>query len=336
MPTATSQGTKHYRLKSVPPKIDVTEDDERIFLDLYRHSILDSHTIRRVLSHRSPDWLGKRLRTLMDAGFINRPHQQRRIRVPEGGSRPHAYTLGNKGARWLRDRHQLPVRTDRWKTTSDELSPLFIEHTLEVARMMTALRSSVERRHEQMSFEYPDQIYSRIKPSLLGKGRLPSVFRTHVDWHGWREKEATIPDGFCALRYKDAPADKSSRYLFLELDRGTETIEPTKQNLTGRRFFLGNSVLRKFVVYGQGFGNGAHTKVFGIPTFQVLTITTSVERMQRMIDTIQCHLSKAPHRLSPIRFLFADVGTIENHNEDLLAVPFRDGAGKERILSANN
>lgn len=332
MPTATSQGTAHYKLKAKAPKLDITADDERILFDLYRHAIVDSHTIRQVLSHRSPDWLGKRLRALMDAGYINKPREQRRIRVPDGGSLPHAYTLGNKGARLLRERHELPVRTDRWKTTSDDLSPFFIEHTLDVARLTIALRTSVERRDDIMGFEYPDQIYARLRPALLRKKRLPAVFRSPVDWHGWREREATIPDGFCALRYREAPPEKSSRYLFIELDRGTETIEPAGANLKNRKFFLGNSVLRKFVIYGQGFAAGAHTEIFGIPTFQVLTVTTNAERVHRMIETIQRHLAAAPHRVSPIRFLFTNRETVAEFDGDLLAVPFLDGAGKERSL----
>jgi hypothetical protein len=278
-------------------RIAVTLDDEQIFLDLYRHGILDAHTLRHLRSGRSEDWLGRRLRRLTDAGYLCRPPEQRRLRRPGGGSFPLCYTLGNGAARHLKARFDLPVRTDRWRSTSGTLSALHIEHTLEASRFLAKLRHSVECR-ANMAFEYPDQIFARVKPALLRQRQRPLAFRTRVDWHGWHEVESTIPDGFCALRYLDAPPEKSSRYLFIEIDRGTETIEPSARNLKGDRLFRGNSVLRKMVIYGQGFLAGAHTKLFGIPTFQVLFVTTSEDRVRLMIEAYQRNLADRRNRVS--------------------------------------
>lgn len=133
--------------------IELTKDDERIFLDLYRHGILDAHTIRLLMPGRSEDWLGRRLRRLTDAGYLCRPPQQRRLRREGGGSLPLCYTLGNGAARHLKSRFDLPVRTDRWRSTTGTLSALHIEHTLEASRFMAQLRRSVERRAETMAFE---------------------------------------------------------------------------------------------------------------------------------------------------------------------------------------
>ena len=329
----TKRGTSHFQKKKHAPNIELTKDDEQIFIDIYRHGIIDSHTIRRILSHRSRERVGKRLRDLMDAGYINKPRLQKGIRVEGGGSRPEAYTLGNKAARYLRQRHSLPVRVDRWKTTSDRLSSVHILHTLQQTQFIIDLRMSVDARGSKLGFEYPDEIYNRVKPELLSKSRLPTLFRTRVDWHGWKEAESTVPDGFCAIRYWDAPAEKSSRYLFIEIDRGTETIEPSIRNQKGLKFFRGNSLLRKFVVYGHGYASGAHTKIFGIPTFQVLTVTTNASRARQMIDIYQKHLSEAPNLVSPIRFLFTDVNTLAEHENDVLATPLIDGAGKTRYLA---
>lgn len=324
------KGTGHFRLRETGA-VAITEDDVRIFFDLYRHSILDAHTIRATLPERSPDWLGDRLRKLTDAKFLTRPLQQRKIRRPEGGSYPIAYTLGNMGARYLKENFGLPIRPDRWKTTSDQLSPIHIQHTLEESRFMIHLRMSAERRNDAIGFEYPDQIYARVKPELLKKPRLPTALRTRVDWHGWTEKESTIPDGLCALRYHDAPPEKSSRYLFIEIDRGSETIEPSKRNLTGLSFWRGNSILRKFVVYAGAYREQAHTKIFGIPTFQVLMVTTNPGRVDTMIDALQCHLLQSG-QAAPIRYLFTDFETLQAYDHDILAVPLLDGAGKERTL----
>lgn len=327
------RGTPHFQPKEAG-KVEVTEDDERIFLDLYRHGILDMHAIRQVLPGRSADWLGRRLRRLTDAGYVCRPAQQRRLRRIGGGSFPLCYTLGNGAARHLKARFDLPVRTDRWRSTTGELSPLHIDHSLEQSRFMLQLRLSVERRAGTMAFEYPDQIFARLKPALLKKRQGPLAFTTRVDWYGWREKESTVPDGFCALRYLDAPPEKSSRYLFIEIDRGTETIEPSERNLKGDRLFRGNSVLRKMVIYGQGFRAGAHAALFGIPTFQVLFVTTGKERVRQIIETYQRHLITAPHSITPARLLVCESEALARCHEDIAAAPLVDGSGRIRYLAS--
>lgn len=322
---ATAQrGTPHYRLKAEVPTINLTEDDERILLSLFRHRLLDAHAIRTLLPDRSPDWLGTRLRKLTDARFLTRPVQQRKRR-PEGGSWPLTYALGNEGARHLKARYDLPIRGDRWATTSANLSLVHIEHTLEEGRLMLQLQAAAMGRSDRLAFEYADEIYARLKPELLMKKRLPERLRTSVDWQGYRGTEATAPDGLCALRYKNAPPEKSSRYLFLEVDRGTETIVPTKRNQQSRAFWRGSSVLRKFVVYSHGFKAGAHTRIFGIPTFQVLTLTTTAERAEHMMEAYREHLARTT---PPIRFLFTDTETLAAHGNDPLAAPIRDGNGR--------
>ncbi|NGO53475.1 replication-relaxation family protein [Allomesorhizobium camelthorni] len=325
------RGTPHFKIKDAG-KVEITEDDERIFLDLYRHGILDAHTIRQLLPTRSEDWLGRRLRKLTDAGYLCRPRQQRRLHKLGGGSHPLCYTLANGAARHLKARFNLPVRTDRWRTTTGALSSLHIEHSLEQGRFMVQLRLAVERHAKTMAFEYPDQIFARLKPALLKKQQHPLIFATRVNWHGWHEKESTIPDGFCALRYIDAPPEKSSRYLFIEIDRGTETIEPSARNLRGDKLFRGNSLLRKLVVYGQGFLAGSHTALFGIPTFQVLVVTTTGERVRQMIEAYQKHLTGPLYRVPPVRFLFVDIETLVAQQNRILTCPLCDGLARPITL----
>lgn len=297
---------------------------------IYRHQLLDAATIRQLLPERSPDRLGKRLRQLVDAGYLVRPLQQRKLRRLEGGSWPLAYTLGNRAARHIKDRFSLPVRTDRWASSGERLSPLHIEHTLEQGRLLVQLQTSVRRHAPRLDFEYPDQILTRLRPDLLKGTRLPYRFTTRVDWHGWREVEGLIPDGWCAIRYLDAPKNKRSRYLFIELDRGTETIEPSARRLQSRKFWQGNSVLRKLVIYSQGFKNESHTKIFGIPTFQVLFVTTTAVRVKTMIAAYQAHLAQT---VSPVRFLFTDQEALAANDGDVLAAPVKDASGSPMALA---
>ena len=87
-------------------------------------------------------------------------------------------------------------------------------------------------------------------------------------------------------------------------------------------------MLRKFVVYEAGWRQKAQTTIFGIPTFQVLTITTDPGRVEKMIEAVQKHLPES----SPIRFLFTDFETLAENGLDALAVPLLDARGKERSL----
>ncbi|MEP3035983.1 MAG: replication-relaxation family protein [Pseudoruegeria sp.] len=329
MENKSRAGTPHFQRKEVEGDIALTEDDEQIFLDLFRHQLLDAHTIRATLPHRSHDWLGRRLRLLTDGQYLTRPLEQRKLRRPGGGSYPKIYGLGNAAARHIKAKFGLPVRTDRWVTSNNRLQPVHIEHTVEQARFMVQLRSSVQKRPDSHGFEYPDEIFRRLNPKLLKKKSLPRKFTATVDWQNWNQKETTVPDGLCALRYLNEPPEKSSRYLFIEIDRGTETIEPTKRNLAPRTFFVrGNSLLRKFVVYEAGWRERAQESIFGIPTFQVLTVTTDPDRVWKMIDVVQKHLPKSP----PIRFLFTDFETLAKHQFDVFTVPLLDASGKERSL----
>ena len=325
-------GTKHYKLATDAPNVSVTDDDREMFLALYRHGIVDAHSMRRLLPHRSAERVGKRLRALMDAEYVSRLPQHERIRRTGGGSFSKPYALGNKGARELKDHFGLSVRVNRWKASADKTKATFIQHTLENTRFMIALRMSAIAR-DGVEFQYSDEIYKRTKPELLEKTKMPSTFTTRVDWYGWHDIEGTQWDGFCALKYLNAPADKKYRYLFVEIDRSTETVAPKMpKNLKGRAFFKGNSFLRKMVVYGQGFRNRDHVKQFGIPGFQVLTITTTPGHAETIRKAYVNHLACGPHSIAPIRFLFTDFETIKKHNYDILSVPFIDGAGKVRIL----
>ena len=325
METTARRGTPHFKLKEDPAPVVLTEDDDRIFLSLYRHRLLDAHTIRDLLPHRNRDSVGIRLRKLTDAQYLTRPLQQSKMLRPGGGSWPLAYSLGNKGARHLKAAYGLPVRMDRWRTTAAGLSPIHIEHTLEQSRFMVSLQAATMARSDQLGFEYPEEIYGRLKSEILDRRRLPERLRTKVDWHGTRATEATAPDGLCALHYRQAPPEKSRRYLFVEIDRGTETIVPTKRNQRSRAFWRGSSVLRKLVVYSHAYKTGAHTEIFGIPTFQVLFVTTTSQRVETMMNAYQEHLAKTT---PPIRFLFTDQERIAAAHGDVLTADVVDGSGR--------
>jgi hypothetical protein len=89
-----------------------------------------------------------------------------------------------------------------------------------------------------------------------------------------RQQVGVVPDRVFALEFTQP--GKPPAYFFLEADRGTMPI--TRQNLSRTSF------QRKLLAYHVTWKQGLHKTRFGFPRFRVLTVTTSAERMQSMID----------------------------------------------------
>jgi len=85
-------------------------------------------------------------------------------------------------------------------------------------------------------------------------------------------------------------------------------------------------------VYQRAFRQKVHTKLFGIPAFQVLTVTTKPGRVEQMQQAWRNHLAKGVHAINPAFFLFTDWETIEQHEGDILSMPFLSAKGEELVL----
>ncbi len=185
--------------------------------------------------------------------------------------------------------------------------------------------------HEDVEFFYPDQIYERYAPDILKRDSLPGLLSARVNWYGYRETEGTIPDGLFMLRFPQLPEGKNRRFIFLEIDRGTETIDVSERKSKTLKFWKDTSVLRKFVVYAYAWKTGAHKRQFGIPTFQVLTVTTNSRRVAAMQRMYRKRLAGRPHSVPPARFLFADHQAVWRPSQtDAIAV--EDGGTREHRL----
>jgi hypothetical protein len=331
MPTITRARYSKYRRIADTPNIAVTNDDDQILLEVYRHDIIDANTICTLLALRSIDKVRRRLRKLHLNQYLQRLAQIEQIHVPGGGSLPVAYTLGVKGAKHLTEAYGLVAKPDRYRDRGKTLSSQHVLHALEQTRFLVSCRKSAQAR-DHLEFLYPDQIYTRFAPEILKRDTLPSVVSARVNWHGYSETEGTIPDGFFMLRYKNLPDGRNRRALFLEIDRGTETIDVSDRKLKTLKFWKDTSLLRKFVVYSYAFAGRTHERAFGVPTFQVLTVTTNRDRVGKMQEMYRKRLAVRPHSVKPYRFLFTDLQTIFSHEGDILAVPFEDGEGKVREM----
>ncbi len=267
------------RSAEIPP-LRLTDRDIEILRLIHRHRFLrSSHIVRLV--NGSPQSVLRRLQLLFHHGCLERPRAQLDY-FHRAGSQPIIYGLGNKGAGVLR--LELPADLN-WKNQS--VGRLFLDHAVLTADIMVAFELACRSRADVRLLD-SDQL-----PLPENVGEQDELFRWRVTLER-RQQVGVVPDRVFALEF--IHSDQPPAYFFLEADRGTMPI--TRENLSRSSF------QRKLLAYYATWKQGLHKTRFGFPRFRVLTVTTSVERMQSMIDA--CNVLEGGHGL----FLFAEAGAL--------------------------
>lgn len=201
---------------------------------------------------------------------------------------------------------RLEMSTDmNWKNQS--VGRLFLDHAVLTADIMVAFELAC-RAHTDVRLLDGEQL------------PLPETVREQDDLFRWRVKLerqqqlSVVPDRVFAL--ESTLENRSTAYFFLEADRGTMPI--TRQNLSRSSF------QRKLLAYHATWKQGLHKTCFRFPRFRVLTVTTSVERMQSMIDA--CGEFEGGQGL----FLFAETSALLD--SDPFTYLWTNGRGKETRL----
>lgn len=294
-----------FRRPAERPRLQLTDDDDRILFYVFRHRIINSKLIYALFPERSQQKLSRRLQALWQAGFLDRPAQQvERVHVGEG-SAPLIYTVDRFGAERLRDRYGLDTSPGRWKQKNREIRGRSIQHALATTRFMVELELAA-REHGKVSLLHSDEVFKLFPAPEIPQPGARLTLRSAVDWHGYRGEEGTAPDRLFALQYHDQPGDRNLQIILLEIDQGTETIEPGDRRIRSQSFFRDTSLLRKFVIYASAFKGRAHRQQYGVPSFRVLTVTTGRSRVEQMQAAYQKYLHKEPHGVNPGLFLFTD------------------------------
>lgn len=296
---------RRYKRSDDHPTISLTADDDAILLHVFRHRLIDAAQLRQLFPLRSAQKLGRRLRELYDAGYIDRPPQQReRPRRPGGGSWPEVYALDREGAARVRAAHR-PVTLNGWKQKNREVRGSSIEHALSTTRFLVDIESAI-RTHGRVALVHGEQV---PRKDLSAVGALPTsaqAIAAEITWNGHNSREGTAPDRVFGLHHPDNEPGQQHMYFFLEIDQGTETIEPAARKLRQRSFFRDSSLLRKFVVYTSAYRQKSYQERFNFKSFRVLTVTTSPDRTARMQATIRQHLVQDQLSAPPGLFLFTD------------------------------
>ena len=276
-----------FRRPSEIASIQLTERDRMIVQCVFRHRFLRSWQIAALVGG-SKQAILRRLQLLYHHGYLERPRAQIEYYQP-GGSRTFVYGLGDHGAELLRFGTNAPTRALEWSAKNRAVKRLFLEHALLVSDVMVALELAC-RQHGGMRFLSSDEL------------PLPTTTRSRLEPFRWKvslnsnTRIGVVPDCVFGLEFADQPPDRNRAFFFLEADRGTMPI--TRSGLHHSSFH------RKFLAYEATWLQELHRKHFGFHRFRVLTVTTSADRLNHLVEA--CHQLERGQGL----FLFTDLKTL--------------------------
>lgn len=292
--------------------IVLTPRDLEILRAVYRHRLLRStHLV--ALAGGSPQATLRRLQLLFHHGYLDRPPMQLDWYVR--GSEPIVYGLGNRGAEILETEDQVTRRGVRWDTKNRNLSRVFLHHTLAVAEVTVAFEVACRKR-EGVQFIGPEEVLAGAPPETR-RLRLPFRWQVEVRHEGRPYGLGVEPDRVFGLHFEGVPEHRRRAFFFLEADRGTMPI--------ARKGLAQTSFARKLLAYRETWRQGLHRTHIGIPNFRVLTVTTSRERMEHLVEACRS-LPGGGARL----FIFTDRERLGRG--DILTHEWVDGRGEKVSL----
>ncbi|MGR8949129.1 MAG: replication-relaxation family protein [Gammaproteobacteria bacterium] len=302
----------------------LTDDDRKILEHVYRHRLIDAQSIYSLFPNRSQQQFSRRLHALFHEGYLSRPPQQliRHERIK--GSRPLVYALDRKGAREVSAQTGKRVSTFNWLQKNRNIKWWNIEHMLSTTQFMVQLEVAIKFR-DDLSLIRLDEILAVYAPESTRRSAQPERFRTPVTFRTYSGEEGIAPDRIFGIRSGDQES-----FFFLEIDEGTETIEPSTRRQRPSLFFRQSSILKKFVTYANAHAERAHQKHFGIPSFRILTVTTTPRRAGNMAEVCGRHIGSGALAVRPGFFLFSDRETLKGCASDALNAPYLNGFGKEK------
>lgn len=273
-----------FRREGVSPRVELTDDDAEILRHVYRHRFIRSEDLYRLLSNRSPDRLSRRLAALYRAGYLDRPIAQV-DRFKQGGSQSMVYGLDTAGARHLKEALGVPIGSADWKSRNRSYTRENLGHTLAVTRFLVDLEVACCSRSDVSLIRCEDILANA--PEATRRSRYPMSWPVPVQWHGGKAEVQVAPDAIFGLRVVRPNGSTVRSLFFLEMDRGTMTIVPSKSVRESDAFPYRSTILRKLHAYADSFQAKLHEQRFGIKAPRVLFLTTGTARVLAMRSAAQ-------------------------------------------------
>ena len=283
-------------------------------------------TILRPRPGGSPQQIKKRARALFDHGVfcrIDEPLRSRRDRIV--GSTSKIVGIGDAGADLLEEVYGIERGSIRWDAKNADLKDRHKRHTLAITDVMILVISACQARSD-VRYLARDDILAQSPDTTKNSSRPLRWNFTH-ERKGKKREFSSTPDSLFGLEMVQSEGQSLSRYFLLEADLKNEPlnrIQLKKQS----------SLKRKFLTYGLGYTkpHQFHRERFHLPSFRVLTVTTSPKRARNMLDLVAT--LKADWDIPDFLFYFTDFEALREY-EDVLNAPWlcwRDGKVAETTL----
>lgn len=291
---------------------ELTERDLRIIRAVYKYRLLTSEHIVTLLNEGSRQNILRRLQLLFHNRYLDRPLIQVADYYREARAAPMVYALGNRGRELMAEALDMPLGTVDWSEKNRNIRPTFYRHTLMVSSIMVALEVACRVNGRVRLIPWAEILETRCPPETKKKTK-PQTWRVRIPGKGII---GVTPDKIFGLQFLDRPEGANRTYFFLEADRGSMPVV--------RRSFTQTAIFKKLLAYHATAKEGLHTKLFGIQTFRVLTVTDSPER-ERVKSMV-----RAAQQLKGLQgiFLFTDAQSLAA--EDTLGHEWVNGRG-ERV-----
>jgi Replication-relaxation len=272
MPTALRERRKLFQRPDNPRPLRITPRDIALLLNVARFRLASASQLA-ILDGGSAQNVSRALLALWENGYLERPEAQIASRILHEGSRPTIYGLTRKGAQLLRT-EGLDVRRRLLDGIDKERGAgwRFIEHTVSIAGFFVALETSAKARSDIRVLERAEILEDAPRTKRERQVRLEASVRLD----GVLRRNAVMPDALFGLRYND----EEESYFMLEIDRGEMPIERYR-NLN-RTYFA-----KKMLTYYEANRQQRHRHDLGIDNFRVLTVTTTAERVDKMLSALQ-------------------------------------------------
>jgi len=171
-------------------------------------------------------------------------------------SSPTLYTVGRQGINVLRRVLDCGPEGIRKRLGAKQLSPLFLEHVLQINQVRVAVMLAAKRNQYQLHAWLDDaelkSNYDRVTiPTGTGRKRTVSL----------------IPDSYFTLQVPQGRAN-----FFLELDRGTMTAGRFKS---------------KILAYQAYIASGQYERRYGTRSLRVLTVTLGPKRLKNLMSVTE-------------------------------------------------
>ena len=269
MTTEVKQTRKPRFRREGCPNFHFTGRDREIIHQVYRHRFLSSEHITALMEGGRQGILN-RLKLLFHAGYLDRPKAQ----GSREGNFPLIYALGNKGAQLVAEDFDLSLGSVDWTTKNREAKPVFLEHTLGVARFMIAVELAC-RKVKGLQFIRPEEAAGK-RPIVPKAGEKALGWRVAAKRGGRSIAYSMVPDNVFGWTLSGDSGPRRAAYFFLEEDRATMPIRSA--NLGRSSFF------KKMVGYFESWKSDLFQKNFGFRNPRVLTLTSSNERIKSMVE----------------------------------------------------